>query len=182
MIKVTIADVLPNPVQETKSYVVGLLDETSHQLLPIWVGLWSGQAIAQILSEISSPRPLTFQFMADLLNTASVELESVRIEAIREKTYYAIASLRDGQQIRQVDARPSDAMALALQMSCPIYVAEELMEQQGIKVPSEMENFSLAKVLIDLKNEQTEQQEGENTFNGVKVYAKKFAKWLTRQN
>lgn len=159
MIKVTIADVLPNPEQDNpKSYVVVLWDETNRQFLPIWVGLWSGEAIAQILNETSLPRPMTFQFTANLLNAASIELESVRIEAIREDTYYAIASLRCGQEIRQVDARPSDAMALALQMSRPIYVAQELMEQQGMKVPLGMENFPLARGLADLKNKQAEQQ------------------------
>ena len=157
MIKVTIADIVPNPEQDNpKSYIVVLWDETNRQFLPIWVGLWSGEAIAQSLNDTSLPRPMTFQLMANLLTAASIELESVQIAALQESTYFATVSLRYGQQIRPVDARPSDAIALALQMSRPIYVAEELMEQRGIKVPSEIENFPLARGLTDLKTKQAE--------------------------
>lgn len=159
MIKVTIADVIPNPDQDNpKSYVVVLWDETCRRFLPIWVGLWSGEAIAQILNETSLPRPMTFQFMANLLNAANVELESVRIEAIREITYYAIASLRCGQQVREVDARPSDALALALSMNRPIYVTQEVMEQQGMTGPPEIESLPLGRGLADLGGKQEEKQ------------------------
>ena len=83
MIKVTIADVVPNPEQDNpKSYVVVLWDKTNRQFLPIWVGLWSGETIAQVLNETSISRPMTFQLMVNLLSAARVELESVQIEAI----------------------------------------------------------------------------------------------------
>ena len=157
MIKVTIADIVPNPDQDNpKSYIVVLWDEPNRQFLPIWVGLWSGEAIGQSLNDSSLPRPMTFQLMANLLDAASVELESVQIEAIQAYTYYATVSLRCGQQIRPVDARPSDAIALALQMNRPIYVAQELMEQRGMKVPAEIENFPLARGLTDLKARQAD--------------------------
>ena len=160
MIKVTIADIVPYPSPEQDnpdSYVVVLWDETNRQFLPIWVGLWSGETITQSLNDTSLPRPMTFQLMANLLSTASIEIESVQITAMQENTYYATVSLGCGEQIQSVDARPSDAIALALQMNRPIYVAQALMEQQGIKVPSDIENFPLARGLTHLKTKQAEQ-------------------------
>ena len=160
MIKVTIADIVPYPSPEQDnpdSYVVVLWDETNRQFLPIWVGLWSGEALAQSLNDTSLPRPMTFQLMANLLSTASIKIESVQITAMQENTYYATVSLGCGEQIQSVDARPSDAIALALQMNRPIYVAQALMEQKGIKVPSDIENFPLARGLTHLKTKQAEQ-------------------------
>ncbi|MDJ0701882.1 MAG: DUF151 domain-containing protein [Leptolyngbyaceae cyanobacterium MO_188.B28] len=158
MIQVKIADIVPYPEQDNPtSYVAVLWDEKERQFLPIWVGIWSGETIGQSLNETSLPRPMTFQLMANLLNAASIELESVQIEAIREYTYCASVSLRCGDHIRQVDARPSDAIALALQMLRPIYVDQELMEQQGMKVPAEFESFPLARGFTYLKNKQAEE-------------------------
>lgn len=172
MIKMTIADVIPNPDQDNpKSYIVVLWDEVSRQFLPIWVGLWSGEAIAQILNETSLPRPMIFQFMANLLNAATVELESVRIEAIREITYYATASLRCGQQVREVDARPSDAIALALYMNRPIYVTQEVMEQQGMTVLPEIESLPLGRGLAYFRGKQEKKQKEAD------VSSKEAAAW-----
>ena len=159
MLEVKIADVIPNLYQENpQSYIIVLWDETSRRFLPIWVGLRSGETIAQILNETSPPRPMTFQFVANLLNTATVGVESVRIDALQEITYHAIVSLRYGQEIREVDARPSDAIALALQMSSPIYVTQEVMEQQGVTVPTEIESLPVGKGLAYLSDKQEEKQ------------------------
>ena len=159
MIQVKIADIIPNSDQgDIKSCVVVLWAETSRRFLPIWVGLSSGETIAQILNTTSLPRPMTFQLMASLLNTATVDIESVRIDALRENAYYSTVSMRDGQQVREVDARPSDAIALALQMRRPIYVTQEVMEQQGITVPPEIENLPLGKGLNYFNDKQEEKQ------------------------
>lgn len=137
MVKVTVADVLRQEHNGTQAYVVVLLDEADHRLLPIWVGKWEGESIAIGLRGHSRPRPLTYKFIANLLEAVGASLEEVRIEAIREGTFYAVAKLKSGEVVREVDARPSDAIALALYLNSPIYTAEEVLEQGKLDVPAQ---------------------------------------------
>ncbi len=132
MVKVTIADV----IKQERGCVVVLLDEAGHRALPIWVGPWEGAALATGLRELPVSRPLTFTFLANLLEAADTEVEEVRIEALKEDTFYAVTKLRSGDRVREVDARPSDAIALALRTSSPIFVAEEVMEREGTNIPT----------------------------------------------
>lgn len=142
MIEVTVADVvsMADVTQQEEGEagvthtVVVLLDEAGQRLLPIWVGPHEGEVIALSLIEYSSPRPLTLTFVANLLEGAGVELESVQVEALKDSTFYATARIRDGGVTRKIDARPSDAIPLALQMKRPIYVSEALMEKAGVDI------------------------------------------------
>jgi len=140
MVKVTIADVVrAGDVAGAWSedfHVVVLLDEAGRRILPIWIGPFEGAEIARHLLERSTFRPMTFNFMASLLGAAGVGLEEVRIEALKEDVFYATARLRTGDTVQEVDARPSDAMALALRVGSPIYVAGEVMEKAGIDLPA----------------------------------------------
>src|SRR5207237_9066485 len=119
MRKVSVADVVKRERKDDDGkssawYIVVLHDEAGQRALPIWVGPWEGQAIAMGLREFRSPRPMTYNFMASLLSAAGVNLESVQIASLREETFYATVKLRNGQNVAEVDARPSDAVALAL--------------------------------------------------------------------
>ena len=144
MIEVTVADVATwaevarqeegEPGTEASYTVVVLLDEKGRRFLPIFVGRHEGEAIALSLIDHSIPRPLTFTFMANLLAGAGVELESVLVGTLKEGTYYATARVRSGGVTREVDARPSDAIPLALQMQRPIYVSEAVMKETGIDI------------------------------------------------
>ncbi|MCP4535824.1 MAG: sigma-70 family RNA polymerase sigma factor [Chloroflexi bacterium] len=134
MIKVSVADV----VKQNEFYVIVLLDEAGRRILPIWVGPYEGEAIAIHLLEQSVPRPLTHKFMANLLETIDAELEEVRVEALQENTFYAIAKLCSGDTVQEVDARPSDAIALALHTGSPIYVNGEVLEREGMDIPAEV--------------------------------------------
>ena len=158
-IEVTIADVIPSVEKDTiSSYVVVLWDKADRRLLPIWVGSDMGAEIARSLMEFPIPRPMTFQFMAKVLESVEAKLESVRVEALKESTYYAVVSLRRGDRLREVDARPSDAIALALQMKCPIYVKGELLEQCSMDIPEDSERVTFGKGLEqtrDLLNQKT---------------------------
>jgi len=163
MIEVKIADVIPHIEQKdnTQNYIVVLWDEASRRVLPIWVGRWEGESIALSLSEVAPPRPMTYKFIATLLEAVGTKLESVRVEALREATFYAVVSLRCGDQVREVDARPSDAIALALHANSPIYVSQELLEQQGVAVPQSLMEQPLGKGLDNLR-EKREQQKRDN--------------------
>ena len=155
MFEVKVADVIANTDQEnSQSYIIPLWDEINHRVLPIWVGIESGETIAQILDETLLSRPMTFQFAANLLKATTAEVESVRIAELRATTYYAIVSLHCGQNVQAIDARPSDAIALALQVNSPIYVAQEVMEQQGILIPPDIEGSPLERGLKRYRNQQ----------------------------
>ncbi|KAB8320327.1 bifunctional nuclease family protein [Tolypothrix campylonemoides VB511288] len=103
-------------------------------------------------------RPLTYKFMATVLEAVGTQLESVRIDTLKKDTYYAVVSLKSGDKLREVDARPSDAIALALHMNSPIYVAQELLEQQGIKVPADIEKHPLGKGLEHLREKREQEK------------------------
>lgn len=140
MRKVSIADVVKHERandegQTNPFYIVVLHDEAGGRALPIWVGPWEGQSIAMGLSEFGAPRPMTYTFMASLLAAAGVQVESVQVASLKDETFYAAVVLRSGSGVREVDARPSDALALALRTGSPIYVADEVLERAGIAVP-----------------------------------------------
>lgn len=158
MIEVSIADVIPN--QETNLHVVILWDKAQARILPIWVGQWEGKSIALGIGDIPTPRPMTYKFISMLLGAVETRLESVRIETLREKTYYAVVSLRSGDKVREVDARPSDAIALAIHTNTPIYVAQDLLEQQGIDIPANIDKLPFGKGLEEVK-EQIEQEKNK---------------------
>lgn len=117
-----------------KGKVIILLDEPNRRFLPVWVGPFEGDALALNFIDVPMKRPLTYTFMAKILEGAGVELEEVRVETLADDTYYAIAKIRSGDTVREVDARPSDAINLALQMKCPIYVAEAVMDQAHVDI------------------------------------------------
>jgi bifunctional DNase/RNase len=170
-VKVTVADVVQ---QESGNFSVVLVDETNRRMLPIWIGPTEGHAIALRLLELTTPRPMTYAFLANTLTRLNVVLEEVRIEALREITYYAIAKLRLDSAIYEVDARPSDAIALALQMQSPIYVAAGILEQKGIAIPEEYDLVAQRKGLQKVSEIlEANMQENERKLQEAKEMAAK---------
>lgn len=112
----------------TQNPVVILLDETGKRALPIWIGLAEASAIATALEGIRPPRPMTHDLFASVLEAAGARLERVVVTEIRENTYFARLHLRLGGEVREIDSRPSDAIALAVRTSAPIFVAPEVVE------------------------------------------------------
>jgi len=135
MVKVTVADVLEPEQGDKQSGIVVLLDEVGRRVLAIWVGAWESMAIAMGLGRFPALRPMTFHFVTRILEATSSGLEEVRIEALKDGIFYAVVKLRNGDVVREIDARPSDAIALAVLMDRPIYVAEEILASVGITPP-----------------------------------------------
>jgi RNA polymerase sigma factor (sigma-70 family) len=140
VIKVTIADVIKQERKEEEGrtyspYVIVLQDEAGKRALPIWIGSREGQIIAMGLNEFSTLRPLTVNFFVSLLQAINAEVEQVQVEALKETTFYAIVKIRYGKKVRELDARPSDAIALAVLTGSPIYVAENVLERAGADIP-----------------------------------------------
>lgn len=124
-------------ISENGQTVVALQDEAGRRVVLIWVGKNEGLAIAMGITGLSSPRPMTASLMADLLKATGVQLEEVRIEALKDDVFYAVIKVRNGESVQEMDARPSDALALAAHMSnsVPIFIAEDVMERCAVTVP-----------------------------------------------
>ncbi len=116
----------------TNRFVVILKDEVHGRWLPIVVGSTEAQAIALQLEKITPPRPLTHDLMRNLLSSLDVEVTRVIVNDLRENTYYALISLKVNGDQKEIDARPSDAIALALRMHAPIFVDEEVMRKAAV--------------------------------------------------
>src|SRR5581483_6649398 len=139
MIPVKIVDVIskPNTRGEEKSPAnqVILLDEAGNRAIVIWVGAAEGQAIAFGMRGYDFGRPIMPTFVSRLLQATGSRLESVEISALKNDVYYATVRLRASDATHEVDARPSDALALAVQVNTPIFVSEEVMEKSGKQLP-----------------------------------------------
>jgi uncharacterized protein len=117
--------------QRGERCVVLLAERDGDRLLPIWVGRFEGDAIAIELLHAQTRRPLTYAFTAQLLQASGAKLEEVRIKRLVDETFYAEAILDAAGSRKSVEARPSDAIALALETSAPIRVSAEVMLQAG---------------------------------------------------
>ncbi len=163
MVTVSIVAVLDN-FANPSNRVVALWDETSNRVLNIWIGATEGRIITMALAQVESPRPMTTHFMVNLLHAANIELEEVRIESLTAEVFYATARFRNGDQIIELDARPSDALALATLLNRPITVAEEVMEKASLPVP-EGKTVHPEKFREDVRK----QLEDEGNLNALRV-------------
>jgi hypothetical protein len=113
----------------TNSPIMILKDVESDKAVPIWIGLLEATAIASELENIKFSRPMTHDLLKNILDTVEIQITKVEVCDLRDNTYFAIIHLiRDGQEI-SIDARPSDAIALALRSKCPIFVAEVVIQK-----------------------------------------------------
>lgn len=113
-------------------HVVILKDGARDRYLPIWIGPWEASAIAMRLQGIAPERPLTHDLFASVLGELGVRLERVVISSLAEETFHARLVLVGADVRRVVDARPSDAIALAVRVGAPIYAAAEVLDQAAL--------------------------------------------------
>ena len=112
----------------TSMPIVVLKDVASETVMPIWVGIFEANAIAIEIEKVAVPRPMTHDLTRNLIDHFNARLERVVISELRDDTFFAVLWLRRGEEAMVVDARPSDAIALALRADCPIYVAEQVLQ------------------------------------------------------
>ncbi|MDR3723841.1 MAG: bifunctional nuclease family protein [Terracidiphilus sp.] len=125
-IEVRIRGLMMDP--STNMPIVVLKDIASDAVMPIWVGLFEANAIAIEIEKVATPRPMTHDLARNLMRNLNGSLERVVINEIKDDTFYATLWLKQDKQSISVDARPSDAIALALRADCPIFVSEEVMK------------------------------------------------------
>jgi bifunctional DNase/RNase len=116
----------------TNMPIVVLKDVGSDVVLPIWVGVYEANAIALEIEKVTTPRPMTHDLIKNLLIGLDTHVHKVVVNELRDDTFFAVIWMeRDGKVI-SIDSRPSDALALALRLDCPIYVDEEVLKTSKI--------------------------------------------------
>jgi bifunctional DNase/RNase len=115
-----------------QSPVVILADKEGKKALPIWIGLLEANAIDKELKNITSPRPMTHDLLHSILDQVQVKVSEVKIVDLKDNTYYARLFLTLNKKLIEVDARPSDAIILALKSKTPIFVLATILDAQGI--------------------------------------------------
>jgi uncharacterized protein len=116
----------------TQAPVVVLKDESGDICLPIWIGVAEATSIASAIKQITMTRPLTHDLMYEAITELGAKVKSVLITDLKDSTYYAELLLSHGERALIIDSRPSDAIAIALRGSAPIYVSRKVLDQAKI--------------------------------------------------
>ncbi len=130
---------------QTGAYALVLAEENGKRRIPIIVGGFEAQAIAIQLEGLKPPRPLTHDLFLNFSRTFKINLLEVTVYKLEEGVFYSKLTCDNGRQIIEIDARTSDAIALALRFKCPIYTTEEIMRKSGIILDFEKEARSMTK-------------------------------------
>jgi hypothetical protein len=136
-VEVRIRGLMMDPA--TNMPIVVLKDVASDTVMPIWVGIFEANAILIEIEKVSAPRPMTHDLTKNLIHHLNAQLERVVINELKNDTFIASLWLRQGGEPVMVDARPSDAIALALRADCPIFVSEDVMKAARLNVNGQPE-------------------------------------------
>ncbi|HEU4564581.1 MAG TPA: bifunctional nuclease family protein [Gemmatimonadaceae bacterium] len=123
----------------TNSYVVILREKGGNRLLPIWIGQPEAESIAMEINGVKPPRPLTHDLCKRLITGLGGTLRRVQITKVKENTYFAELHIQRGEETVQVDARPSDSIAVALRLAAPIFAQETLLTAIAVEDADEDE-------------------------------------------
>ncbi|MBI3697180.1 MAG: bifunctional nuclease family protein [Acidobacteria bacterium] len=152
-VEMKIRGLMMDPV--TNMPIVILKDVNGNALLPIWVGIYEANAIALEIEKVSTPRPMTHDLIKSLLLGLSTGIRKVVVNELKDDTFYALIWLERNGELISIDSRPSDALALALRLDCPIYVEEEVLKSSKLSgaVSDKVNNEELRKWLENLNDE-----------------------------
>ena len=127
----------------TNSPIVILKEVDGDQTLPIWIGILEATAIASELEGIKFSRPMTHDLLHNMLEMLGIKVIKIEVCELKNNTYYALIHLKHGEKEMTIDARPSDALALALRVNSPIFVADEVINMSSqIDLKAEPEDKS----------------------------------------
>src|SRR5487761_826213 len=129
-VEMKIRGLMLDPV--TNMPIVVLKDAQGTAVLPIWVGIYEANAIALEIEKVQTPRPMTHDLLRNVFLGLNVHVQKVVVCDLKDDTFYALIWMeRDGQTM-SMDSRPSDALALALRLDCPIFVEDEVLKNSKI--------------------------------------------------
>lgn len=152
-IEMKIRGLMMDPV--TNMPIVVLKDAGGTAILPIWVGIYEANAIALEIEKVTTPRPMTHDLLKNLLLGLNVRVQKVVVNDLRDDTFYALIWMERDGQLMSMDSRPSDALALALRLDCPIFVEEEVLKSSKVSsaVTEKSSSEELRKWLEGLSDE-----------------------------
>jgi bifunctional DNase/RNase len=123
----------------TNQPIVLLREREGERYLPIWIGADVAAAIALSLQGVVTPRPMTHDLLKNILEEMAIDVRQVNVTELRDSTFYATIHLQRADDTYEISSRPSDAIALAVRMSVPIFASEEVLEEAGILIPADEE-------------------------------------------
>ena len=147
LVAMSIKGLMLDPV--SNSPIVVLRDVEDKFFLPIWVGIFEANAIALRLENVATPRPMTHDLLRDMISQLDARVTRVVINDLRDSTFFAQIRLTTPERTLEVDARPSDAIALALRTEAPIFVAQSVLDQAQTITPEGEDSEEKAKKWFD---------------------------------
>lgn len=125
-VEMTIKGLMVDPI--TNMPIIILRDKDGQRVLPIWVGVFEANAIALQIENVSTPRPMTHDLLRNVIHDLRGSVQKIVVCDLRENTFYALIYLLVDGEVVAIDARPSDAIALALRARAPIYVEDAVID------------------------------------------------------
>ncbi len=152
-VEMKIRGLMMDPV--TNMPIVVLKDSTGDTVLPIWVGVYEANAIALEIEKVTTPRPMTHDLMKNLIIGLDTQVHKIVVSELRDDTFFAVIWMEREGKIISIDSRPSDALALALRLDCPIYVDEQVLKNSKLAAasPDKISSDDLRKWLEGLNDE-----------------------------
>ncbi len=152
-VEMRIRGLMMDPV--TNMPIVILKDVNGAAVLPIWVGIYEANAIALEIEKVATPRPMTHDLIKNLLLGLEARVHKVVVNDLRDDTFYALIWLEREGQVISIDSRPSDALALALRVDCPIYVEDDVLKSSKVSgaASDKVNNEELRKWLENLNDD-----------------------------
>ena len=129
-VEMKIRGLMMDPV--TNMPIVVLKDVQGQAILPIWVGVYEANAIALEIEKVQTPRPMTHDLLKNVLQGLEVSVQKIVVNDLRDDTFYALIWVEREGEFMSIHSRPSDALALALRMDCPIFVDEEVLKSSKV--------------------------------------------------
>jgi bifunctional DNase/RNase len=139
-VEMKIRGLMMDPV--TNMPIVVLKDVASDAVLPIWVGVYEANAIALEIEKVTTPRPMTHDLIKNLMMSFEAHVHKVVVSELRDDTFFAVIWMEKEGKVISLDSRPSDALALALRLDCPIYVDEEVLKNSKISSANSSDRVS----------------------------------------
>jgi len=152
-VEMKIRGLMMDPV--TNMPIVILKDVNGSSVLPIWVGIYEANAIALEIEKVSTPRPMTHDLLKNLLVGLEIRVDKVVVSELKDDTFYALIWLQRNGEVISIDSRPSDALALALRVDCPIFVEDEVLKNSKVasSASDKVSSEELRKWLENLNDE-----------------------------
>lgn len=147
LIKMEVSGIYIDP--QTNMPIIILKNEKTNDILPIWIGPLEATSILMKLEKIEAPRPMTHDLLVKIFEQNKIKIKQIMITSIKDNTYYAKIIYKSGFRLKNLDARPSDAISLALRTNIPIFVSSQVMEQTFNMVNSEKRSENYYRELLE---------------------------------